>query len=145
MLEEQCNIFDKITDGYIGILTNGIIKANGCLVMGAGQAKEVLDLYPGIDLIIGRHFKFKDKGPRVVFFAYMDVFFFTFPTKHHYAEKSDLNLIFKSAQILQQIAIGNQETRYYLPRPGCGLGGLKWDEVKSVISFLPNNVIIVNR
>jgi len=145
-LKEKCNIFDKVDEGFVGILTNGVVKPNGCLVMGAGQAKEALDLFPFIDAVLGDHVKEHGNIPKL--FEMLDKFevpadLFSFPTKVHFREPSSFELIKNSAKWLDDTARENASELFFLPRPGCGLGGLRWDDVRYNISFLPDNVIIV--
>lgn len=51
----------------------------------------------------------------------------TFPTKHHWRDESDLELIRTSAEQLIDICEGRGITSCYLTRPGCALGGLDWE------------------
>ena len=55
-----------------------------------------------------------------------------FPTKYNIGDnKSSLELIEQSLQTLVQIANNFKSKKIYLPRPGCGIGGLDWEtEVK---------------
>ena len=57
-----------------------------------------------------------------------------FPTKNHYRDASDLSYIHKG-----MISLCNEIERLNLltiamPALGCGLGGLKWNEVRPVIT-----------
>lgn len=131
--------------GYvICITTNGMVRKDGHLVMGRGNALEAMQRMPGIALALGSavqrggnkiySFDKGRRGPRVL----------TFPTKHKFYEKSDLKLIRQSALRLCEIAKKHPNVKFILPRPGCGNGGLKWPTVKPVISMLPDNVSIIS-
>lgn len=52
----------------------------------------------------------------------------TFPTKHHYRDNSDLDLIMRSAVQLKEIAAKFQLSKIYLPPVGCGLGKLDYEK-----------------
>lgn len=52
----------------------------------------------------------------------------TFPTKHHYHDNSDLDLIMRSAVQLKEIAAKFQLSKIYLPPVGCGLGKLDYEK-----------------
>ena len=70
---------------------------------------------------------------------------FSFPTKHHWRERSDLTLIITSAQTLRKIALTKPDCTFVVTKPGCGLGGLSWSEVKNAISpILPDNCWIID-
>jgi O-acetyl-ADP-ribose deacetylase (regulator of RNase III) len=65
----------------------------------------------------------------------------SFPTKNHWRDPSSLDLIGKSCKILvEKIDKWNQQnpkvgiTSVGMPRPGVGLGGLDWLQVRYVIS-----------
>ena len=55
----------------------------------------------------------------------------SFPTKHHYKENSDINLIKESANYIVKIADYHNAKSIYIPSPGTGLGNLPKDLVYS--------------
>lgn len=76
--------------------------------------------------------------------------FFRFSTKYEiHDEKSDLNLIEASLKDLVKYIQKNPERKIYLPRPGCGIGGLNWEnEVKPLVEkYLGSykNIYIVSK
>ena len=108
----------------IAVTTNGIVKRNGNLVMGAGIAKQFALKYPRLPYELGRKvktygnipFMIKEKGYAIL----------SFPTKNHYSEKSDLELIEASAKKIKLMADKFYWTKVAIPAPGVGLGGLSW-------------------
>jgi hypothetical protein len=145
--ETGIDIWSKTGEGFIGVLTNLVVKSNGRLVMAAGQAKEALERYPDIDLLFG---DFVNRGEHNFQLLVVNneeyPMIFNFPTKYHWSYRSDLVLIRKNAEFLAVVARQCYENKFFLPRPGCGLGGLRWEEVKRVIErILPDNVIIVTK
>mgnify|MGYP001580901715 CR=1 FL=1 len=57
---------------------------------------------------------------------------------------ADLELIKESASQLAVVAGAYSNKTFVLPRPGCGNGGLKWEDVKPVIEpILPDNVHVI--
>jgi hypothetical protein len=60
---------------------------------------------------------------------------FTFPVKYHWKEQANLALIVQSAHQLvslvdcSPLTVGTKLEHVYLPRPGCGNGGLMWSVV----------------
>ena len=69
----------------------------------------------------------------------------TFPVKHNWWQPADLDLIAKSAEALEYMALSKPDTSFLLPRPGCGNGKLTWAEVRPVIKFLPDNVLVIDK
>jgi hypothetical protein len=49
------------------------------------------------------------------------------PTKIHWKNDSDLNLIDRSLRRLVELTNRNDWKNVCLTRPGCGLGGLNWE------------------
>lgn len=124
------------------VTTNGIVKKDRRLVMGAGIAKYCRDNYEGIDKYLGTivtsygnhvyaagtHY---DKNRHT---AIQNVTVISFPTKHHFKDPSNIGLIRRSCQELKQIADNLGLQKIYLPAPGCGLGGLDYKtEVRPVL------------
>jgi hypothetical protein len=70
---------------------------------------------------------------------------FAFPVKHNWWEQANLDLIYDSAAALEKLAKSMPEATFVLPRPGCGMGHLEWEDVKDIISFLPDNVKVISK
>lgn len=132
------------------VTTNGVIKKDGKAVMGAGVAKSFRDFFPSIDQILAN--KLKENGNVVnLLGAYQpknkdtSISIFSFPTKHHWNEDSDIELIKSSAKQLAKEIKSMGDGWVLLPKPGCRNGNLNWEDVKRVISpILPHNVIIIS-
>ncbi len=133
MKEITGNIWDYSSSGHIVITTNGALNTKGECVMGRGTALQAKNRYPGLALRIG---KLIESHGNHVYLLQMDTqegeMLVTFPVKHHWSEVADLKLIARSVQelkVLSQRVSGN----FFLPRPGCGNGGLHWDRVKPLL------------
>lgn len=117
------------------ILTNGTINRYGEAVMGIGCALEAKQRHPALPRELGTLIhergnivhdlgKWGGEGARLV----------SFPTKHQWCQGADIKLIEQSCQYLVAHAgMFSHTVRYVIPRPGCGAGGLKWDDVKPVL------------
>ena len=61
-----------------------------------------------------------------------------FPTKNHWKDKSNLNYIVTALYELRELCDsgkpGSAIFKVAVPKLGCGLGGLDWNDVKQVIS-----------
>lgn len=145
MLEAQGNLWDfyERPEAVVCITTNGTVKTNGACVMGRGCAKEAMIRFPDLPLGVGAHIKTEGNIP-----LYCRGWkLFTFPVKHEWWERADLQLIQESAQILANYAKERPALVFYLPRPGCGNGKLDWNtEVKPLLESLdlPDNIVIVS-
>jgi hypothetical protein len=143
MKELTVNMWDISADAYC-ITTNGIIKANGCAVMGAGVALSAVRKFPGCDKYLG--IRIKKMGHNVGVFYTADLTdLISFPTKYHWKDPSDIKLIEKSAKELIDLININKYNKVILPRPGCSNGGLDWKDVKKVIEpILDDRVVVVS-
>lgn len=150
-IEADKSIFDIIPDNQsaVCVTTNGVVKSNGCAVMGAGIAKECKDRFPIIQVWLGQ--KLKYTGNHAYYFTDPTLsdnvkHIITFPTKHHWKENSDIELIKQSCMEATEIMDTCKHilTKCYLPKPGCSNGHLDWDTlVKPVISELLDDRFIV--
>jgi O-acetyl-ADP-ribose deacetylase (regulator of RNase III) len=134
MKEIKGNIFDVKDADAICVTTNGVVKANGELVMGKGIALEFAKRYPGLAAHFGKVVKYN--GNRVFMFMTEpdQAQVVSFPTKNHWKDGSDIDLIIQSAKELVYLTTRYSWVKVVLPRPGCGLGGLDWEkEVKPAI------------
>ena len=128
----------KIEVDYKGITTNGYVTKNGNAVMGRGVALQAKQMFPGIEVELGRsiiltgnHIHFLSKN------------LFSFPVKHNWWEKADLNLIKQSVQELKDTALIYTKYTFAIPLPGTGNGRLTPEEVWPLLTELPDNVIVV--
>lgn len=139
MLEQQINLWD-VKDGIICITTNGTVKKNGDAVMGRGCAKEAAIKHPFILRSLGNHIK--SSGNHVALHSSIII---TFPVKHNWWERADIELIKRSCKELVDLMQENSINKVYLPRPGTGSGKLNWEkDVKPFIkNLLPDSVIVI--
>jgi hypothetical protein len=121
------------------ITTNGTIKKNGCAVLGRGIAKELTLRYPDASKILGH--KLAVNGNNVHFLLSVinhctgkEHIILSFPVKHNWWEEADIELIKRSCNQLMNCLPSN--AKCLLPRPGCGNGKLKWEDVKPEIELL---------
>ena len=149
MQELTGDLWTVVPTGYHevwrGVTTNGVVN-NGQLIMGAGTAKQAKDKFPSLPLILGGLVEHMDGN--IPYYIHVDDAdpVFSFPTKNHYRSKSDEKLIMKSAISLANKAILNPGDAFILPRPGVGLGGLDWKNIRPILlTLLPDNVFIVNK
>lgn len=148
----------KSSHKAVVITTNGTLKGNGKAVMGAGCAKEATGrsikgeyVYPNLARKLGQHIKYYGNVPGTFGCGgkgdmYGFPRLYTFPTKHNWWERGDLELIEESAKRLVRLIGSSYVSEIYIPRPGCGLGELKWEDVKPVIEpIFDDRYIIVSR
>lgn len=151
-LHGNYNIFDLPQNNEaVCITTNGIVKADGKAVMGAGIAKQANQLFH-LDVRLGQYLNTYGNRAFNLGKAFCnngnDTFtIFSFPTKHHWKEDSDITLICQSAEQLVQMCNKFGVSRCYLTPPGCGCGNLNWENtVKPWLSqILDDRFIVVLR
>lgn len=142
MKEIKGNIFDITDADAICVTTNGIVKSNGELVMGAGIAKQFAERFPSLPSDLGK--AVREYGNVVLSNRAWEMtpnnwdntpsyYVVSFPTKNHWKDPSPMWLIKRSAEQLVIAADRMHWEKIVLPRPGCGLGGLKWEDVKKMI------------
>jgi hypothetical protein len=128
MIEVVGNLWTYPADVRV-ITTNGFVKTNGECVMGRGCALEAKNQWPDIAKKLGD--EIKESGNHVALLRSNDPVLFSFPVKHKWFEKADIELIRQSAIDLRKLTkcMGT----VVLPRPGCGNGQLRWEDVKPVL------------
>lgn len=134
--------------------TNKILKQNKALVMGGGIAKEFADKFKHLPFKFGYALDYNRTH-----FAYDGIivepintpeihtdYLVAFPTKNDWRDPSDINLIIRSSKQLKLIATAMQWQRILMTRPGCGLGGLRWNEVKEQIkNILDDRFVVIEK
>jgi hypothetical protein len=152
MLEAFGNIWDHIDDyDAVVITTNGYVKKNGEAVMGKGIALEARNRYPLLAQDLGD--MLTKHGNNVFGFCYDEnLWIITLPVKPEYGPNGEVGWRAKASiklieQSVWQLAgqhpfygllrnlgdAGLNLEKIIMPRPGCGNGGLKWEDVKPVI------------
>jgi hypothetical protein len=137
MIEFNGNLWDYHKQGrVIGVTTNGDINAKGRAVMGRGIALQASKRYPQLSKELAKHIL--DYGNNVAYFGEYSIV--TIPVKHHWNEPADLDLIKQSCYQLMHLLSGDHNNppfhSLYIPRPGCGNGGLDWSVVRPIIATI---------
>lgn len=130
--EEHVDLWDKYFEGHwVAILTNGVVRRDGKAVMGRGVAKECADRFPEFPEKFGN--ALKSLGNNVL--SWSEYSMFTFPTKSDWKDPSNILIISRSCRQLKEYLAEHPEIeKVYLPRPGCGEGGLDYEsEVKPTL------------
>lgn len=113
------------------IPTNGFIKRDGSNVMGKGLAWDAKTRYRHLPMALGRHLQLHGNVP----VEFPKEGLITFPVKYNWFDEADLGLIELSCGLLRSHMKHSNWARYniFMPRVGCGNGGLKWQDVKPII------------
>ena len=123
--------------------SNGSLNNKGECIMDAGIALLVKTRFSNIPKLLGMCIK--TYGNHVF---PLPGKFFSFPVKHQYFETADITLIKRSAEELVKMIIDmDMHDKVYLPKPGCGNGGLDWERdvepvLEPIFSKCPNIIVI---
>lgn len=143
MLEVKGDLWDYPSKVKV-ITTNGSVRKDGACVMGRGVALQAKKCWPEISFLIGSFLKTYGNTPFVLK-TKSDLTLVTFPVKHEWHNKADINLIYKSAVLIASIAREAGWDKIALPRPGYGNGRLSWKEVGPILqSVFDDRFVIVN-
>ncbi len=96
--------------------------------MGAGLARQAAQRYPNLPEVLGKCIA--NSGNHVHMLRHDIV---AFPTKTDWRDPADLVLIERSAEELLKLTNQQQFKLVALSRVGCGLGNLRWSQVKPVL------------
>ena len=156
MKEIVGNVWDMLDENSaVCILTNNTVIQNYnpmtmthyiTNVMGGGIAREAADRNPGLKnlcgqaILDGNYLLGKDDQTGAEMLR--------FPTKDQVQFGSDMKIIADSLTMLEEYINKNPNKKIYLPRPGCGLGGLDWEDVKELCEHYLSkfdNIYIVSK
>lgn len=140
MKEMRGDLWDFWEQGrWVCVPTNGVLDSRGQAVMGAGVAKQAMLLFPALPKQLGE--RISGWGNHVFVFPCGVI---TFPTKHDWKDPADLELIQQSCRELSSLGLFLYGD-IYLPRPGCGLGGLDYDsQVRPILlKNLGGRVVVI--
>lgn len=149
MIEKIGNIWNTNCD-VIAITTNGIVKQNGELVMGKGIALQAKQRFSNLPKLWGELLLDFGNIPELAYYIDNKLFrdpiknskiLVSLPTKHHWKDKSNIELIKESLHIIDYII--NKDKTIAIPRPGCSNGGLNWKDVKKEIEPLLDDRFII--
>lgn len=166
MKELQTDLWSLV--GKVDVLcitTNGDLRKDGWAVMGKGCAGEANQKW-AVGHLLGRLLREKGNFPHPLGLIYPDgsyrlpttptgaidtkilwdvkretagTLLMSFPTKEHWRDDSNLDLIEHSLILLRGIHDGLMPATVALPRPGCQNGNLSWDEVRPLVDQYLND------
>lgn len=162
MLEATGDIWDLASAeeaSWVVVTTNGAVTKNNMLVMGAGIAKEAKLRYPFLPIKLGTAVKEKGNVP----FLFSKHRVASLPTKPAFhsikgnshagwqcnaktAECKELiwDLTLESVKLLVEKLNSLEVTsKVFCPRPGCGLAGLDWDELKPHLGTILDDRFVI--
>lgn len=126
------DMFDNADNGILFIPVN--CKGS----MGAGLALDVAERYPEIEMIYKKACKDGSLaiGKPLLTSARDGKILLLFPTKNDWRNRSEIEYIesgikYFNEQIITNFSIGQMPL--HIPKLGCGLGGLDWEEVNPII------------
>lgn len=136
------------------ITTNGNINRQGRAVMGRGVAAQAKSMFVGVDRRLaellqasGNHVHYL--GLWLTRDATTGYRLLSFPVKRCWYEDADLDLIRQSVEELRSYVkqrYGSlRDLRVVLPRPGCGNGRLRWEDVRPIVSDLDDRFVVVTK
>lgn len=126
----------------IVVTTNAMIKKDGTAVMGRGIALEAATRYLALPRMLAYHLELRGNVPCL--FSFYEHVLITFPTKWDWRDASDPALIKQSAiKLVELVNEQNYLDEIYMPRVGCGNGGLDWEDVKPLLEDLDNRFHVV--
>jgi hypothetical protein len=117
---------------------NQVVKRNGTLVMGAGNAKAARDSLHGVDKAFGE--QLGDK--RLCIIDYNGTNIGALVTKQHYKDPSNYEFVKESLRALYHSAKGSPHLTYHVPYPAIGFGGLTRGQLDPLMKFMPSNVLV---
>lgn len=144
MKEVKGDIWDCHDRGHwIVITTNSVVNSSRA-VMGKGIALEAKERFSELPILLGE--KLTRWGNHVYLFR-PPIRLITFPTKEDWRLNSLPTLIAQSAFELMMMWKGSiRQPTIYMPRPGCGNGGLDWKDVKPILErYLDDRFVVVTR
>jgi len=135
MQEKVCNLWIEKAD-FRCIPTTGATNDAGSAVMTTGVALEAAKKFYNIEVDLGMLLTSRGNHAHLVRPGLV-----SFPIQQYAWSGPNLQVIERSAHELVQL-VGEAKT--LLPRPGCGPGQLRWEDVAKVLAFLPDNIIVID-
>lgn len=141
MNETAGDIWKFAATGVIVITTNGSVTRDGRAIFGRGVARQAAFRFPEIAENLGR--LLAQQGNHVFDLGNGIV---SFPVEETPWSLPDLRIIARSAEELRQLADRSGWGQIVVPRPGCGGGGLAWEEVRPLLeTCFDNRFLVINQ
>ena len=128
MLELCKDIWEYHGSAIIAVTTSGSLTKAGKGIMARGVAGQAAARFPGLPEALGG--QLREHGNHVNLLGEGIV---SFPVEESAWACPDLRLISRSALELRQLADREAWEMIAVPRPGCGGGGLSWQEVRPLL------------
>jgi len=139
MREMQVDIWSYQGQAAIAITTNGSLTLDGRAIMGKGVAKQAAERFPELRHQLGRLLQVRGNHVHELMPGLV-----SFPVEETPYSLPELRLIRRSAEELRLLADQCGWTQVLVPRPGCGGGGMRWQEVQPVLEeFFDDRFIVV--
>lgn len=163
MLEVKGDFWEEVEKQkptHIVCTCNGVLNLKNELIMGKGIAKQFRDRYKGLakeaaDRLLevhgeSYHHSRDDYGIVAGLEPRDGVSILLLQTKRHWRDESPKELVIDSCMWMNaginMISIAQGlECKIVMTRPGCGNGGLDWDDFKEDLDFLDDRYIVVNK
>jgi hypothetical protein len=159
MIETKGDLWVVRGDAKV-ITTNGSVRKDGCAVMGRGVARQAALRWPELPRTLGNslgvagnylctlgHFSYDPERESHINPAMplpTEGFeLVAFPVKERWMEAACPRLIYRSAVQLVAMTEYKGWEKVILPRPGCGNGGLEWDDVRSILTPLLDDRFVI--
>jgi hypothetical protein len=128
---------------FLVFSANGVLWAQGRLVMGAGFALAVRERYPDIDVRLGQEVRIAQQQNRFgdYFLVWADRIG-ALQVKHHWNQAADRTLLAKSLIRLNLHALQHLDALHYMNFPGIGHGHLERAAILPLLECLPDNVYV---
>jgi hypothetical protein len=138
MRENNTDIWSYLGQAVIVITTNGSLTRDGQALPGRGTARQASEKFPEMRVRLGE--KLAQHGNHVHEIIPGLV---SFPVEETPWSQPDKRLIRRSAEELRALVDQHGWPVVIVPRPGCGGGGLCWDEIKPLLIDLFDERFIV--
>lgn len=125
------NLWDYEGQALLALTTNGSLSRDNRAILGRGCARQAGERFPALAQRLGMLLHLHgnhvhELGENLV----------SFPVEETAWSLPDSRLIRRSAQELRSLADRTAYKLIVVPRPGCGFGGLDWQEVRPLLADL---------
>ena len=136
------NIWDDFDElDYVCVTTNAITKSDGCLCMGAGNAKQASLREEQLKIQWGKQLREKRLVNRLYGLLVYEKYI-AFQTKIDWKNPSTIEIISNSVDKLRRLALKYPDKTFGLPFPAIGNGSLTKDIVYPLLTVLPSNITV---